>query len=145
MAWFIDLSPCNYFGDEFARFLRAVGWLERGKPFLTVERDGRVYEKLIDLGKDPWQPAVAGGHHACDLCRYEPEVRGTRNLFIPAGNCLYVCPELIVHYMSAHGYGPPEEFCDAVLACPPMRSMEYLKALRASGGDLLVKSLNPSQ
>jgi hypothetical protein len=31
--------------------------------------------------------------------------------------------------MNAHSYRPPEEFCAAVLACPPMRSMKYLKAM----------------
>jgi hypothetical protein len=43
---------------------------------------------------------------------------------------------LIVHYMNAHGYLPPSEFCDAVMACPPMQSMPYLKALRAAGVSL---------
>jgi hypothetical protein len=139
VAWFNDLSPCNYFGDEFASFLRAVGWLERGKPFPMATRDRHVYEKLIDLRMNPWQQALAMGHHLCDLCQYEPEFRGNSNLFIPGVHELYVCPELIVHYMNAHGYGPPQEFCDAVLACPSMRSMEYNKAILASGGRPLVK------
>jgi hypothetical protein len=139
VAWFNDLSSCDYFGDEFAPFLRAVGWLERGKPFVTAARDRRIYEKLLNLRMNPWQPAVAAGNHACDLCQYEPEACSTSNLFIPGGSFLYVCPELIVHYMNAHGYGPPQGFCDAVLACPPMRSMEYHKAILASGGRSLVK------
>ena len=139
MAWFNDLSPCNYFGEEFAAFLLAVGWLERGKPFPIATPDRRVYEKIIELRTNPWQPGVFAGHHECDLCQYEPEARGGANLFIPCSQVVYVCPELIAHYMNAHGYGPPQEFCDAVLACPQMRSMEYLKALLASGGRPLVR------
>jgi hypothetical protein len=32
-----------------------------------------------------------------------------------------------------HEYRPPEDFRAAVLACPPMRSMAYLAAIRAAG------------
>jgi len=35
MAWFEDLSPCDYFGEEFAGDLRAVGWLALGQPYPT--------------------------------------------------------------------------------------------------------------
>lgn len=62
-----------------------------------------------------------------------------RILFIPADKTIYVCPELIVHYMNAHGYAPPDIFCGAVLACPPMRSMQYLKALKDHGGAQLLR------
>jgi hypothetical protein len=139
VAWFNDLSPCNYFGDEFATFLRAVGWLERGKPFAEVERDRSVFEKLRELCKNPWQPAIAMGSHACDLCHYDSEMHGSKNLFVPGDEFLYVSPVLIAHYMNAHGYGPPLEFCDAVLACPAMQSMDYKKAILANGGRPFVK------
>jgi len=33
MTWFPDLSPCSYFGDEFASGLLAVGWLEGGHDY----------------------------------------------------------------------------------------------------------------
>jgi hypothetical protein len=33
--------------------------------------------------------------------------------------------------MDSHGYVPPEEFIEAVLDCPPMRSTEYLQALKS--------------
>jgi hypothetical protein len=129
MASFDDLQPCNYFGDSFSRLLRAIGWLENGTPYATGSVDLRVFSKLVELQKDPWQPGVFMGVHGCDLCVYKSEASGTRNLFIPANGFAYVCPELIVHYMNAHAYAPPAEFCTAVLACPPMRSMQYLKAL----------------
>ncbi len=129
MASFDDLQPCSYFGESLSPFLRAIGWLENRKPYRTGSVDRRVYSKLLEFQKDPWQPMVFAGVHTCDLCLYESEASGTRNLFIPANGFAYVCPELIVHYMNAHAYGPPAEFCTAVLACPPMRSMEYLKAI----------------
>lgn len=55
---------------------------------------------------------------------------GSTNLFVPGAAALYVAPSLILHYMDAHEYAPPAAFCQAVLQCPPMRSMAYLRAIR---------------
>jgi hypothetical protein len=138
MAWYADLSPCDYYGAECASFLRAVGWLERGQPFATGPVEAAVYQRLVEMLKEAWQPGVWMGFHRCDLCLYEGEP-GKRNLFLPSGGVVLVSPELVAHYMNAHGYRPPEEFCQAVLDCPPMRSMPYLKALLASGARPLVQ------
>jgi hypothetical protein len=138
VASFDDLTPCDYFGTEFAEFLRAVGWLAWAKPFALGAVDRRVYDRLVEFQKDPWQPSIAMGHHACDLCQHEAEALGRNNLFIPGNGFLYVCPELIVHYVNVHRYAPPVEFCEAVLASPPMGSMNYLKAVLANGGRALV-------
>src|SRR5688572_5505169 len=118
MAWFEDNSPCDYFGAEPASVLRAVGWLERGKPFSIGTVNRRIYEKLTELCKDPWEPIACAGSHACDLCQFAPEAHGAKNVFIPATGFLYVCPELILHFINAHKYAPPQEFCEAVLICP---------------------------
>jgi hypothetical protein len=135
--WFEDLSPCIYFPLDVK--LAAVGWLERGKPFATGEVDRAVYDALIEMRKNPWQPLVCLGLHECGLCRFGGEARGCANLIVPANGIMYVAPELVVHYMNAHGYAPPGEFCRAVLSCPPMRSMEYLKAVHACGGARLLR------
>jgi hypothetical protein len=68
------------------------------------------------------------------LCAYVPEQAGSHELYIPGDGCVYATPDLVVHYMNAHGYLPPLEFCIAVSACPPMHTMEYLKAIKAAGG-----------
>jgi hypothetical protein len=46
---------------------------------------------------------------------------------------LYAAPSLILHYIDAHEYAPPEAFCEAVLACPPMGSEAYLQAIIRNG------------
>ena len=119
--------------------LVAVGWLEQGKPFPTGEVPRAVYDALREMRKNPWQPFVCPGLHECDLCRFDGEARGCANLIIPSDGIIYVAPELIVHYMNAHGYQPPDEVCRAVLSCPPMRSMEYLKAVRSCGGAQMLR------
>lgn len=130
MAWYEDLTPCDYYGQQCVPCLRAVGWLERGHPFATGRVAAEVYARLVELLKEPWQPGIFMGFHRCDLCLYEGPT-GQRNLFVPAGGFAFVAPELIAHYMNAHGYRPPDEFCEAILACPEMRSVAYLKALLA--------------
>lgn len=83
--------------------------------------------------------------HQCELCRFTGNsvaafkdwrasaVGSGVSLFVPGDAVIYVSPTSITHYIDAHGYQPPAEFCDAVLRCPPMRSVAYLRALRAIG------------
>ena len=52
--------------------------------------------------------------------------------FVPGKGFLYVAPSLILHYLDAHQYVAPEEFTTAVIECPPVRSQDYLKAIRAN-------------
>jgi hypothetical protein len=115
-----------------------VGWLERGKPFATCEVPEAFFEKLCQLLLNPWNPAYPAWVHLCGLCQFSgngsaqwrdyniSSVSGAC-LFVPAGGYLYVSPSNIAHYINTHHYRPPDEFCTAVLGCPPMRSVAYLK------------------
>jgi hypothetical protein len=143
MAWYEDLAPW-----ESARF-RSVGWLSRDHPFDTGEVDAGFFGRLCELAQDPWAPAIRMGHHPCEFCRFSGggyghfeghaiPGRSSRELFIPGEGFLYVSPVSIAHYIDAHGYCPPAEFQRAVLQCPPMRSMEYLKRILANGGRGLI-------
>ena len=134
MTWYADLSECAYFPAVRSSKLRAVGWLARGEDYPMGTPEPQVYERLCELLADPWQPFATMGWHDCDLCRFEPEARGFKNLFVPGNESLYVCPELIRHYINTHGYCPPEEFCAAVLKCPDTRTMEYKRLFLANGG-----------
>jgi hypothetical protein len=126
-----------------ARFA-AVGWLSVREPYTRGTVAADVFERLVTLLVNPWQPAVATGFHRCELCRFtggpvtihygdQSFSMGSANLFVPGLAEIFVAPSTIAHYIDAHEYAPPSAFCDAVIACPQMRSMEYLKALRARG------------
>lgn len=132
--WIEDLSP--FAGSDR---LVAVGWLERGRQYAVGEVPPAVYKKLAVLLVEPWQPAVTAGVHRCEICLYDPEKAGTKNLFVPGDQRVYVAPELILHYMNAHRYRPPEEFCAAVTNCPSMGTPEYRRALLAAGGPGFVR------
>ena len=58
---------------------------------------------------------------------------GATNIWVPAGDRIFVAPSLILHYIDAHGYRPPDAFIDAVRQCPPQRSPEYEKAMFTAG------------
>jgi hypothetical protein len=135
MAWYEDLAACgtdaydNYFSVWHPSLLRAVGWLEYGKVYSQGAVDPQVVKRLTELTVDPWEPVQFLGFHCCDLCPAEQGPLGVSNLFIPGDAFLYVAPELIVHYITVHRYAPPAQFCEAVLACPPMGGTAYLQAV----------------
>jgi len=147
MSWFDDLSPCDYFGAEHAATCKAVGWLEDGREFRRGRADGRFVHKLVLLFGETNPLEKSTDPHYCSLCAFSrgpsefhlfqspgmPSVpMGNRNLFVPGGGFLYIAPSLVLHYIDAHQYLPPDEFIKAVLECPPTRSQEYQKAVQAN-------------
>jgi hypothetical protein len=150
MVAYPDLSPWPEAERDEAGPLLAVGWLERGHQY----RQGAVSEVVIDALVaalvDPWQPYVSPGVHLCSLCRVSSGPRtvdykgtvvalGQANLFVPGSRCVYVAPSSIIHYIDAHEYAPPDAFCTALLSCPPMRSVAYLRALLQNGARTLIQ------
>lgn len=140
MTYFRDLTPLVGSLLESSACL-AVGWLEPEYEYPQGALQPRFIERLSELLVDPWQPFVHMGTHDCGFCRltggpgqftcgHTTIQMKVNNLFIPAEQHVFVAPSLILHYMDAHLYCPPRAFQEAVLACPPMRSMDYLKAIR---------------
>lgn len=147
MSWYADLAPCDYLGPEHASGLKAIGWLEEGREYRQDKADLRFVHKLVLLLAEPWEHERATDPHYCALCTYSrgpsefrlwqspgmpPVPMGNRNLFVPGAGFLYIVPSLVLHYIDAHQYAPPEEFAKAVLECPPIRSQDYLKAVQTN-------------
>ena len=136
-----DLEPCTYLPLP-SENLVAVGWLELSSDFKRGHISPEFLERLKSLCKEPWQPVVAAGSHACSLCQYDAP-RFSDNVFVPYQGKIYVAPVAIVHYISTHWYVPPAVFISAVNACPTMNSMAYKKVLLANGGrDLMSRRLS---
>jgi hypothetical protein len=129
-VYFPDLSTeCS--ADEGA-CIRAIGWLSSAHDFPKGEVPPQFLEKLREHLKDPWQTVAFWGYHKCDLC--PPHVNaacGKDNLWIPGNGVVYVAPAMVLHYIEAHQYKPPDEFIAAVLECPEQKSPEYLKRMDA--------------
>ena len=142
MSFLPDLSA--WAGNGLGEHARAVGWLDPVHEFSTGTVSIGFFERLVALLKSPWQPAAAAGRHRCAFCKFtggpssisyagDTIVLGSSVLVVPSANALFVAPSMIAHYVDAHGYSPPQAFMEAVLNCPEMRSIPYLRLLRAHG------------
>ena len=131
-----DLAVCDHL-PRVADHILAVGWLGQGLPYSRGPTARDVFDRLLLFAAQPWQPCVSMGVHECELCQFAGERVGSSNLYIPFDGKIYVAPELITHYINAHYYQPPRVFCEAVLACPAMDSMEYKQLLVKCRGQVL--------
>lgn len=150
MAYYEDLERIELRGFDM---LLSVGWLCKAQDFSKGTPPEDFISRLTDLlvwpVQDPFTSYVMFGHHACDLCPLERQslkqrvgsrsiAVGRRNLFVPKprSELVYVAPSTIIHYILEHDYLPPEEFQNAVMKCPRMRSLAYYREMRARGACL---------
>jgi hypothetical protein len=129
MAWYLDLSPYEYFGDSPP--MLNVGWLERGRDFDTGPVPPEFTVRLREMSQRPTN--LCRGVHDCDLCdplddappvdfkRFQEWLKepraGNGEIHVrSADGKVYSAPALIVHYVEAHHYRPPKEFVDAVMS-----------------------------
>jgi hypothetical protein len=126
--WYPDLSTTC----QIARgpSVRAVGWLSAEHEFTKGTVAVAALDALRVLVREGYCPVALAGLHTCELCSRE---RGSGNLLVPTGDLLYAAPAMIVHYVEAHEYAPPESFVQAVLACPAPPQAAYYDALRPFG------------
>ena len=68
------------------------------------------------------------GGTAASLCG---ECSASGNIGVPAGDILFVAPEMVDHYVEVHRYSPPTEFVAAVLSAPLPGTPEYREAVAA--------------
>jgi hypothetical protein len=139
MTWYADNTECDFFGIDIAPYIRSVGWLDKGESFETGNTPEPVYKALIELISGSPLLIATPGIRICNLCQFDGEI-GQKSLLIPGNGHLYFFPELIIHYIGTHWYKPPESFSQAVLNCPPIKSMEYKKKFLDNGGRKLVQN-----
>lgn len=98
MTWFPDMGReamvCS------GVHVRAVGWLHCDHPFEHgevspefIEKLGRIIQCRHGCGVELYW-AAAAGYHTCEFCG---NARGTSNLGVPAGDVLFVAPEMVLH------------------------------------------------
>jgi hypothetical protein len=115
-------------------WVRAIGWLAQNEAVPTGVSPHAFADRLRHLCSASFQSAealgwpVAAGLHVCELCG---AFQAGGNIGIPGPGVLFVAPEMIHHYVSAHAYRPPDEFVLAVLSCPEPGSEAYAAAVRS--------------
>jgi hypothetical protein len=122
-------------GDIFALFgaspadrLVAVGWLEDGMSYPVGVIEPEAVRRLRDLCREGVNRTR--GFHRCTLCGdYElatgPLIVESESGPFPVGSAevrvrsptgvRYSAPDMIIHYVEAHQYRPPDDFIAAVL------------------------------
>ncbi|MFI2210155.1 hypothetical protein [Streptomyces sp. NPDC020141] len=145
MTHFADLSPYAYSESETP--MLNVGWLEREHGYPTGTPPQGLTEALAERARNTVD--VHRGMHFCRLCPdFETARRNTSrgDVFLGSGEIhvtgpggIYASPAMVVHYVEAHSYLPPKEYCEAVLgtvaqtgprSSPPVAR----QPLRARGG-----------
>jgi hypothetical protein len=147
-----DLALCKYHdgplnAESWYVPLLAIGWLEHPYSFATGATTPSIVSRLtalIEQTRAVYRQYTFRGVHECSLCSASQrhphkEVGWSQdNLLLPGANVVYAAPSGIVHYIEEHAYRPPQEFLDAVAACPAVDTHQYQDALRLSnaGADL---------
>jgi len=150
MSYYRDLEPQEVCGARAS----SIGWLDGKHDFPAGEAGEDFFRALVALLVDPWTPAASAGVHFCPFCRFTGGpgaiafegvhvVLGTAVLYVPGPDALFAAPSLIAHYIDAHAYRPPDHFIAAVMDCPPMRSMAYLRSIARHGVQLSARRERP--
>lgn len=107
--------------------VRAIGWLHPNHAYTQGEVSVEFLTRLNEfIARGTTFDSLCfpgfGGFHTCEFCE---KVHGIRNFGVPSSNLLFIFPEMIIHYVQQHGYRPPAEFVDAILATPLPDTEEY--------------------
>lgn len=133
--------------------LVAIGWLSSAHEFPRGRVSEAFFRLLCGHLMARWKPPYAcAGMHDCDLCQFGRSTTRFREaeftsasgseLFVPSGDCIFVAPVNIAHYVATHHYLPPADFIRAVESCPQQRSTAYLQLLLSSGGRAWLAALD---
>lgn len=122
-----DLSPGE---APYTAPVRSIGWLSSRHAFPTGSVPAEFTQALARLRDVPF--AMTRGFHLCEFCpknredepgRFDagssfwssPEYGNGEIIVRGESGVVYVAPRLVLHYVTEHGYRPPQEFVDAVL------------------------------
>ncbi|WP_456340777.1 DUF7919 family protein [Streptomyces anulatus] len=130
MTYYADLTPYAYRrdnGDLGASGLWRgvpvlnVGWLGRGRRYSQGAPPPSLTETLQRMARTH-RAQQTRGFHFCPWCasrllrRRSDGPRGSAEVRVMGSGVAYAAPELVGHYVEAHGYLPPSDFVDAVLS-----------------------------
>jgi hypothetical protein len=114
MTYFADLTPYTYFHPEEDRpGTLNIGWLDRWHPFPIGEAGAEFQAKLKKLCDKAVK--ATRGFHCCPFCKGRNKPRSSAEIRVQGRGKVYAAPVLLHHYVVTHGYGPPQEFIDAVV------------------------------
>ncbi len=126
----------------------AVGWLRRGQPFNSGALPQEFPAALLRFCLDQHTVCARPGSLPCPLCGERPQPLqaagdgplggvaqlGVAEIRVLGRDDIFAAPTLIYHYVTAHGYRPPDVFVQAVLHGPQPGSAEHRALVRTLRG-----------
>jgi hypothetical protein len=108
--YYPDLTPYDYGITEYEDALN-IGWLEMGHEFSSGDFPEK--QELIRKLRAKKIENKYRGFHSCDFCpKWEI---GNGEYVVQWNGKTYAAPRMVVHYIEAHNYKPPQIFIDAVI------------------------------
>src|SRR6187397_964220 len=105
MTWFPDMGTVTMIdaGDH----VRAIGWLSAEHPYTKGEVPAEFRARVRQFA-ELWGHSTKAlgwgaflGLHRCELC---DQFMASGNFGVPKGGLLFAAPEMLPHYVEAHGY-----------------------------------------
>ena len=98
----------------------AIGWLHESCP-QTGDVDNDLMDAIRFAHREQRVDCGELGYHGCGLCwkngNKDEDVFEDRGEFtVRWDDRIYVLPRMVVHYIEAHGYCPPQFFLDDLFA-----------------------------
>jgi len=135
-------AVCFSFRPDLPSPIRAhaIGWLgskvpskgQIDEPSMLALREAHAKQRT-DMGEL--------GYHTCRICnRYED--RG--EFIVQANDRTYVLPCMVLHYIDAHSYLPPEVFLSDLRACSEQQGLTAAEPLGAGDAGLRLSAVPAS-
>jgi hypothetical protein len=128
MTYFADGSPYSFAETGETRPLVNIGWLSAEHPYPTGPVPDDLVAKLARICRHGVQRTR--GFHRCEFCaRPEGAFRappttsrddegeyfvGGAEIRVAGPGATFAAPDMIIHYVTDHGYRPPDDFLDAL-------------------------------
>lgn len=117
----------------------AVGFLQRKQPFESGDVNAKLVNKLLPFCATNIRVFGLPQAMPCPICNEKVSIEingkmvrlGSAEIRIIGDEAIYAAPDLLPHYIEAHGYQPPAEFIDAVMRGSGVNSAEYRALINA--------------
>ena len=126
MTYYEDLSPYSYLNSHESAY--NVGWLDAHHDYPICDPTPLLVRHLAIACKSP--VSMTRGFHICELCKIpsRDEIMAGRRLIVNIkdvgdigvdngeirvrgqSGLIYAAPRMILHYLVAHHYCPPNDF-----------------------------------
>jgi hypothetical protein len=117
-----DFDPYVYIEGFPLAGVQSIGWLAAGERIRTGTLPAELLQKLADVAAHHVNPSR--GFHPCLFCGRRQLTAststgkrvwlGSAEVWLPSPSTMFAAPNLIVHYIGAHGYLPPDAFIAAL-------------------------------